>query len=149
MLWHSARLKKDREQHLSGTHFSATKGHLCICKSGQTQSECHSYPSEKSHYRQSCHSPGAGMFLGVLLANSQWGRNPVSTAGTYSPSAHPHIRQLLGRSKNQTCRWAHRSEGARSCSPLIHQCLVHSCHGPQARKTHPKSCLYLGMDQTS
>lgn len=77
------------------------------------------------------------------------GRNPRSTAGMYSPSAHPHSRQFSGRSKKQMCRWAHRSERARSSSPLIRQCRVHSCDGPQARKTHPKSHLYLETDQSN
>lgn len=74
---------------------------------------------------------------------AQAGRNPGSTADMYSTST-----QFSGRSKKQMCRWAHRSERTRSCSPLIHQCPVHSYNGSQARKTHPKSHLHLETDQT-
>lgn len=41
------------------------------CKSGQTQSEGHIHPLEKSHDSGSCCSLGTGLFHGLILANSQ------------------------------------------------------------------------------
>lgn len=157
MLWHSAKLKKDREQHLSGAHLSATQGRLCTCRAGQTQSKGHSYPSEKSHYSQSCHSPGTGMFHGVLLANSQWAapeqqRQAEIPGAQQARTAHQHIH-TAGSSQGgpiSKCAGGHKGlkgQDAALLSPT--NALFISCDGPQARKAHPKSHLYLETDQTS
>lgn len=124
MLWHSARLKKDREQHLSGAHLSATKGHLCTCKSGQTQTERHSYPSEKSHYRQSCHSPGVGMFHGVLLANSQWAapeqpRESEIPGTQQACTAHQHIHTASSSQEGPKTKCAGGYVGLKGQDPAL------------------------------
>lgn len=79
-----------------------------------------------------------------------------SSKGRQKPREHSRHLQSISTSTQQAAlrqvRKANvqvgtRSERARSCSPLIHQCLVHSCDGPQARKTHPKS--HLETDQAN
>lgn len=154
MLWYSAKLKKHREQHLSGAHPNTTQGHLTLsrvstCKSLQTQSEGQVHPLEKSHGGGNWSWLGTGMFHDLMPVNTISDRTALEKglqsgkgrqeseepASLCTQSALLHNRQLSGRQMWRGGTRVCKGKVMLSSDPL--HALFLGCDGSQGRPYIP------------